>query len=136
MIVLGTLGMTLMQSTDEGTITVSVELANGTTLEDTNKLTLEVEKMISENKNVDKVFTTVGSGSMSILGHSSANSSSITVVLKKCRKASTDDVEQEIREALSNVVGAVITVSKSSTMSMGSGGLEFEFTGTDDKLLA
>lgn len=136
MVVLGMLGMTLMQSTDEGTITVSVELANGTTLEDTNKLTLEVEKMISENKNVDKVFTTVGSGSMSILGQSSANSSSITVVLKKDRKASTDDVEQEIREALSNVVGAVITVSKSSTMSMGSGGLEFEFTGTDDKLLA
>ena len=136
MIVLGMLGMTLMQSSDEGTISINVELANGTTLEDTNKLTLDVEKIISENKNVDKVFTTVGSGSMSILGQTSSNSSGITVVLKKDRNVSTDDVQQEIREALSNVAGAVITVSKSSTMSMGTGALEFEFTGTDDKVLA
>ncbi len=136
MIVLGMLGMTLMQSTDEGTITVNATLANGTTLDETNKLTLDIEKIISENKNVDKVFTTVGSGSMSMLGQSSANSSSVTVTLKKDRKKSTDEAEQEIRRALSNIVGAEIEVSKSSSMNMGTGGLEFEFTGNDDKKLA
>lgn len=136
MIVLGMLGMTLMQSTDEGTITVNATLANGTTLEETNKLTLDIEKIISENKDVDKVFTTVGSGSMSMLGQSSANSSSVTVTLKKDRKKSTDEVQQEIRSALSDIVGAQIEVSKSSAMNMGTGGLEFEFTGNDDEKLA
>lgn len=136
MIVLGMLGMTLMQSTDEGTITVDATLATGTTLEETNRLTLDIEKIISQNKDVDKVFTTVGSGSMSMLGQSSANSSSVTVTLKKDRKKSTDEVEQEIRSSLSDIVGAEIEVSKSSSMNMGTGGLEFEFVGNDDKKLA
>lgn len=136
MVVLGMIGMTLMQSTDEGTITVSATLPNGTTLEDTNELTLNIEKIISDNENVENVFATAGSGGMSVLGQSSANASSITVTLKEDRKKTTDEVEQQIRSALSDLVGAQITVSKSSAMSMGNGGVEFEFTGTDDKELA
>lgn len=135
MVVIGMLGMTLMNSTDEGTITVGIELPNGSLLEDTNKVTLAVEKIISSNENVDKVFATVGSGGNSALGETSANSSSITVTLKQDRKDSTDEAEQQIRTALADIVGAEVTVSKSSAMNMGSGSLQFEFTGTDDREL-
>jgi len=135
LIVLGMIGMTLMNSTDEGTISVSIELPNGATLEDTNKITLEIEEIISKHKDVDKVFSSVGSGGMSMLGQSSSNASTVTVTLKQERKIATDEAAQQLRESLSDVVGAVITVDVSSSMNMGSGGIEFEFTGNDDREL-
>lgn len=135
MAVLGMIGMTLMNSTDQGTLTVSVELPQGATLEDTNDITMEIEKIISENKTVENVFANVGSGSMAMLGQSSANASSVTVTLKDDRKKSGEDVAQELRKALADITGAEITISTSSVMSMGSGGIEFEFTGNDDKKL-
>lgn len=135
MIVLGLIGMTLMPDSDEGSLTVNVELPEGVDLEKTNQLTLQIEKIISENKNVDTVFANVGSGSMSMLGQSSANSSSITVTLKEDRKVTTDEAAQEIRKALENVTGAVITVQSSSSMGMTSNQIQFDFTGTDDRVL-
>ncbi len=135
LIVLGMIGMTLMNSTDEGTISVGIELPNGATLEDTNKITLEIEEIISKHKDVDKVFSSVGSGGMSMLGQSSSNASTVTVTLKQERKIATDEAAQQLRESLSDVVGAVITVDVSSSMNMGSGGIEFEFTGNDDREL-
>lgn len=135
LVVLGMIGMTLMNATDEGTLTVSAELPVGSTLEDTNDITLEIEKIIGENKNVEKIFANVGSGGMASLGQSSSNASSITVTLKDDRKDTTDEAAQQIRDALGNIVGAEITVSSSSSMSMGSGGLQFEFTGNNDREL-
>lgn len=130
--VLSLIGMTLMNSTDEGTITVNVELPSGTTLENTNRKTSEIENLISKNENVDKIFASVGSGSMMSLGQSSANSSSITVVLKEKRNKTTNQVAQEIRNLFADVAGAEITVDVSSTMNMGTGNLEYEFSGTDN----
>lgn len=135
MAVLGMIGMILMNPTDEGTISVSVELPTGSTLEDTNEITLNVEELISDNKYVDNVFTTVGSGGAMSFGQTPANSSSVTVTLKENRRKSTNEVAQQIRTSLSDIVGAVITVSSTSSMGMGSGGLEFEFTGSNDKEL-
>lgn len=135
LVILGMIGMTLMNSTDEGTLTVSVELPEGATLEDTNNITFEIERLISENKNVEDIFANVGSGGMASLGQSSSNASSITVTLKENRKKSTDEVGQDIRQSLADIAGAKVTVSSSSAMSMGSGGLEFEFTGNDDAKL-
>ncbi len=136
LVVLSMLGMTLMNDTDEGTITVSVELPTGSTLEDTDALTQKVEKVISKNKSVDTVFANVGSGSMSMLGQSSADSSGITVTLKDKRKYTTDEVTQQLRESLADFAGAEITFDASSSMSsMSSSGLEFEFTSNDDAAL-
>jgi len=136
MIVLGSIGMTLMNASDQGTLTVSIELPIGSVLEDNNEAALEIEKIISDNKNVDKVFSSVGSGGMAALGQSSSNASSITVTLKENRSKTTDEVAQELREAFSDVTGAVVTVSSASAMSsMGTGGMQFEFTGNDDEEL-
>ena len=132
MVVLGMLGMTLMPESDEGTLTVDVELPDGVGLEKTNSLTMDIEKIISENKNVETVFANVGSGSMSMLGQSSANASSVTVTLKDSRKDSTDEVAQQIRQSLGDIAGAIITVSSSSSMGMTSNEIQFDFAGSDD----
>ena len=135
MAVLGMIGMTLMNTTDEGTLTVNVELPVGSTLENTNKITLNIEKIISENENVENIFSNVGSGGMMSLGQTSSNASSITVTLKNDRNKNTNDVAQEIRNSLSGIAGAEITVDISSSMNMGSGTIEYQITGNNDKEL-
>lgn len=133
--VLSQLGMTLMASSDEGVISISIELPQGSKLDDTDKISQDVEKIISENKYVENVFATVGSGGMtSYLGGSSSNMATITVTLTDKRKKSTDDVVQEIRESLSTVSGATITLEASSSAmsSMSSDEVEFEFSGNND----
>lgn len=133
--VLSQLGMTLMASSDEGVISISIELPQGSKLDDTDKISQDVEKIISENKYVENVFATVGSGGMtSYLGGSSSNMATITVTLTDKRKKSTDDVVQEIRGSLSTVSGATITLEASSSAmsSMSSDEVEFEFSGNND----
>lgn len=135
LVVLGFMGMTLMPESDEGTFTVNIELPHGTDLEKTNDMTLKIEEIILKNKNVETVFANVGTGGMAAMGQTSKNASSVTVTLKEKRRASTDEVAQEIREELSNVAGAVITIAESSSMGMSSNEISFEFTGDDDKVL-
>ncbi len=138
MVLLSQLGMTLMPSSDEGVISVSVELPQGSSLDDTDSLCKKAEKIISGNQYVENVFSTVGSGGMtSMLGGSSSNMASITVTLKEKRKATTDDVVEELRNSLKDLPGAEITLdaSNSSMSSMSSDEIEFEFSGDNDSVL-
>ena len=126
-----------MPSGDEGTINIEITLPGGTPLENTNLLAARVEGIVGQNENVETIFTTVGSGSMSALFGSSSNTASITINLKDSRNKSTDAVMEDIRKSLSSVAGATITLSASSTAmsSMTSDGVEFNFSGNDDKVL-
>jgi len=133
--VLGLLGMTLIPSTDEGTVTVSVTMPQGTKLEDTNKLSLKIEDKLKTHEDVETIFSNVGStGSMSAITGAGGNSSSITVTLKEDRNKSTDDIAQEIRLMLKDIAGAEISVATSNTAMSGmtSDEITFEFSGNDD----
>lgn len=138
MIVLSQLGMTLMSSSDEGTLSISIECPQGTQLESTDELVREIEKTVSENTDVEYISTTVGSGGgmSASLGTTSGNSASITVTLKDDRKYSTDENVQKMREALKDVTGAEISVEASNTsMSMSTDEIEFNFSGDNDEEL-
>ena len=137
MVVLGSIGMTLMPSSDEGVISITVELPKGSRLEKTNSIAAEIEAIIGQNENVETIASTVGGGAMSAIMGSSANNASITVTLKDEREGSTNLVMEEIRKSLSNVAGATISLEASSTAMamMSSDAVEFSFTGTDDKVL-
>lgn len=136
--VLGMQGMTLMPSTDEGTVTVSLKMPQGTKAEDTNKLSIKVENIIKEHQDVETIFSNVGSsGAMSAITGSGSNSSSITVTLRESRTKTTDDIAQEIRELLKDIAGAEVSVatSNSAMSGMSSDEVSFEFTGNDDEQL-
>ena len=137
LLLLSQLGMTLIPSSDEGIISVSVELPQGTSLDESDELCRKLEDIIKQNENVEDIFATVGSGGMtSMLGGTSGNMSTITVTLKENRNKTTDDIVQEIRESIKNIPGAIISVEASSTsMSMSSDEIEFQFTGNDDEKL-
>ena len=127
-------GMTLMDSTDEGTLTVNISLPQGSRLEQTNELTQEVENIISQHEDVNSIFSSVGSGGM--LGGSSSNSASITVTLTEDRDKTTTDVVNDLRNMLSDITGATIELAASnSAMSLSSDSLDYQFSGTDEEAL-
>ncbi len=141
LIALSFIGMELMPSTDSGIITVNISLPSGTPLEKTDKMAEKTEKIISENKNVEDVFTIVGTGTdaaSSVMGGSKTDSASVTVTLKdvKNRKDSSKEVEQQIREKLSKIPGAEFEVSSQSMMmSSSSDEMSIQFSATDSELL-
>lgn len=138
--VLSQLGMTLMPSTDEGTINVSITLPQGTELDRTDELSRQIEQIIAQNENVKNISASVGSNmTSSMTGSTVSNTSSITVTLvdKKDRALSTNDVTEQLRESLLNIAGAEISLSASSTMMSGMSGdeIELEYSCSDDDVL-
>ncbi|MGN0181706.1 MAG: efflux RND transporter permease subunit [Candidatus Ornithomonoglobus sp.] len=134
MVTLGSIGMTLMPSTDEGTLSISIETPDGTKLENTDELTRRVEEIVMARDDVETVFSSVGGSSIM---QSGSNSSSLTVTLLDDRDKSTNDVCQEIRDALKNISGATFEVEASSSggMSISSDEVEWQFSATDDEQL-
>lgn len=137
LIILSQLGMTLMPSSDEGIISVAIELPQGSELKETDKITKTIENVIRENKYVENVFSTVGSGGMtSMLGGSASNMATINVSLVDKRRADTDKVVQQLRESVKDIAGATVTMeASSSAMSMASDEIEFQFSGDSDSQL-
>ena len=128
-------GMTLMETTDEGSIAISVELPQGSKLEDTNEITKSIENVVSGNENVETIFSSVGSGG--ILGGETSNSANITVTLSDKRKGTTNDIANDIRESLSDITGAEINVSSTnSAMAFSTDEIEFQYSATDDEKLS
>ncbi|MBQ1947088.1 MAG: efflux RND transporter permease subunit [Clostridia bacterium] len=133
LVVIVSVGMSLMPESDEGSISVSISLPGGSQLEDTNRITLQAEDLILSHSDVETAFSSVGGAS--ILG-GGADSSSITVTLKEDRKKSTDDVEQELRLMLNGIPGATFELSSNgSGMNMSTNELSIQFTGSDEEAL-
>ena len=118
-------GMDFMASMDQGTADVTVTLPNGTELDTTEELTLEVLYRLQDIPEVDMIYASVGTSQMS----AGTNSSSITVNLveKDDRDRSTDEVCEEIEDLLADIPGAEIEVSASSS-AMGSMGSSSDVT--------
>lgn len=137
LIVFSKLGMALMPSSDEGTITISVELPQGSKLEDTNKIALVIEDIIKEYDDVETISSSVGSGGLMSLGATSSNSASIVMTLKENRKTKTTDAVQQIRKMLGDISGAEISVeAQNSQMGISSDEIQFNYTAKDDEALA
>lgn len=134
LIVLAGQGMTLMPSSDEGIVSVSIELPPGSKLETTDKITREIEGILENNEDVKTIFANVGSGGMAgSLGALSGNNASLTVTLKDDRKKTTDEVSNDIRSSLKNITGADISVEASNTsMSMSSDEVQFNYTAANE----
>ncbi len=135
MITLFNIGMILMPETDEGSLSISIELPSGSTLEKTDEIARKVESIVQERDDVETVFSSVGGGSILSSG---SNVATLTVTLLDDRDLSTSDVCEEIRVSLKNLTGATFEVSASSSasgMSMSSNSVEWQFTANDEEKL-
>lgn len=117
-------GMEFFPSTDEGSISISIDLPLGSDIYEVDEVAQIVEQKLEEIPEIDVVFTNLGSGGIMSMGGSSSSSGTISVNLVdlKDRKRSTNEVSEEIRGYLKDIPGAEMTVSETSQMgSMSSG---------------
>ena len=113
LIPLGFIGAEFMTQSDRGEFAVSLELAPGTTIEHTNKVSQQIEKMIGKMPEVERMYANVGSSSEGLVGFASSNSTEITVTLvpKEARIKSTDQVGNEIKQMVQRIPGVKVRIN-------------------------
>ncbi|MCU7501071.1 MAG: efflux RND transporter permease subunit [Ignavibacteria bacterium] len=94
---MGLIGSEFMKQPDSGEFIVALELPPGSTLSNTNRVTQQVERIISDIPGVKKILTNVGRGPNR---QTMNNASEITVTLlpKDERLKSTKEISDEIKQ--------------------------------------
>lgn len=104
---LGFIGSAFIEEADRGEFAVTIELPPGVTLENTNHVTQQAERIISAIPEVRKMFVNVGASSDGFLAQSSNNIAELNIALvpRRERQRSTDAVAAEIKDKLAAVPG-------------------------------
>lgn len=128
-----TLGMEFFGGMDEGQITLNITMPKGTLLEETSAATDKVLAKIEDIPEVQDVFVTVGSGGgvMSMGGGSDSSSITLKLVPILERKRSVEEIGEDLRLRTKDIPGTEISVSASSSMSMGGSGIDLVVYGDD-----
>ncbi|WP_232699887.1 efflux RND transporter permease subunit [Brevibacillus daliensis] len=108
------IGAEFIPSMDQGKIDVSVKLPNSSRVQETLGIVQNVEKIVKEVPEVKEISVNVGSSGVSVLASSSSNQGSLQITLEgmETRTRSTDTIIEELREKLSGIAGAEITVKQ------------------------
>lgn len=119
---MGFIGTEFIPNVDRGEIIFTIETAPGSTIEYTNGMALEVERLLKEQPEVVKVYSNVGVSSEGIIGFQQANSAQITAFLvdKNQRKISTDEFAQMMKQQINTIPG--IRVKAQPVMLLGTTG--------------
>ena len=109
----GFIGNEFIAVADRGEFAVTVELEPGSSIENTNLVSQQVEQMISKIPEVERTFVNVGASNDGFIGFSSSNISEINVALipKENRIKSTDDVGADIKEMIQKIPGIKVRVN-------------------------
>jgi HAE1 family hydrophobic/amphiphilic exporter-1 len=113
----GFIGSSFAGSGDRGEFNLIMELDPQATLQQTNRVTKQIEDIILEYPEVTKVFTNVGSVATQMGGAIlSPNQADMTVSLvnKLDRKRSTDEVGASIRQRLDSIPGITFSIKPAS----------------------
>lgn len=107
MLLVPQMGTELMPETDSGDFSINVKMPVGTALEETNRVMLQVERIVRQNPNVRTAFSAAGSNlSMRIVASGSRPyQGGVIVKLKEDREQSTLEVMKELRMKLSRIPG-------------------------------
>lgn len=108
LIPLGYIGSEFIATADRGEFTVTIELPSGARLEQTNRITMQVEEFIRTIPEVRKIFTNVGAGAESYTN----NSSQINVTLSPLaeRQRTTEAIGLQIKQAVASIPGITVRV--------------------------
>ncbi len=109
----GFIGNEFITVSDRGEFTVGLELPSGSSLENTNYVTQEVEKMIASLPEVKKVFVNVGASNEGLIGQSSNYISQLDVALvsKNLRDRSTEQIGEYIKGEVQKIPGVKVRVN-------------------------
>lgn len=135
-------GREQLPQTDSGNLNVRVRLPVGTALDTTNRVMLEVEKVLQSDKDVETVIAGAGTG-VGLRGGGggggNANEGSATVKLRDNRKTRTEDVVKRLQRRLGQIPGVRPQVSPfdvvANVLGGGNQGIEVDVYGQDLKQL-
>ena len=130
-------GMELIPEMDEGEVSVTVSMPNGSTMEDTAAIEDRIAAIaVDTSPELEQIYYSTGS-STSIMSSSSGASVTISLVDLDQRDRSSADIAKQLRHDLQDIAGCELTVSTSSTMSMSTDSdISVELTGDDYDQLA
>ncbi len=113
---IGLAGFELMPATDEGQISVSLEMPVGAELEETAEIADRVTDIAVETiPELESIYYTTGG--TSIMG--GGTSLTIDVGSKKDRERGVEEIANTLRDDLADIAGCELTVEATSTTSMG-----------------
>lgn len=135
---LGFIGSSFAGNGDRGEFNLIVELPTQATVQQTNKVAMEIEKMLLKRSEVTKVFTNVGSLG-TVMGGSVSNPNAVdmtvSLVDKLDRKLSTEEVCAEVRDELVKIPGIKFSMKPTNITGSNQSPIEIVVMGTDmDKL--
>ena len=130
-------GMELIPEMDEGQVSVTVSMPNGSTMEDTAAIEDRIAAIAVDTiPELEQIYYSTGS-STSIMSSSSGASVTISLVDLDQRDRSSADIAKQLRHDLQDIAGCELTVSTSSNMSMSTDSdISVELTGDDYDQLA
>ncbi|MGE5479622.1 MAG: efflux RND transporter permease subunit [Chloroflexota bacterium] len=135
---LGFIGSEFIPQVDRGELIITVETEPGSTLENTNRLALQIEKMVGAMPEVDRILSNVGTSSEGLVssGGSVNNSMELNVALvpRDQRELKTDEVSQKIRAMLRKIPGSRSRVTPVGLMgTSGRAPIQISVTGNTHK---
>jgi len=133
-------GMEFFPDTDPRRLQINIKTAEGTLLDKTNEVALEIEERLKTVPDVDYVTTNVGTGGGNVLrpGARAANRATIAMELvdRQLRSQSSVVTTKQIREAVADIPGAIIDVQKEEMGPPAGEPIEVEISGEDVERLA
>lgn len=137
--VLSTMGMEFMPPMDQGEISISIALPQGSLLEETSAITKTAVERISDMSEVETLSVTVGGGGMmGLFGGGGADSSNVLIqLIDRNERRSIEELLEEMRTRIEPLTGADVTVSLVDMAAMGGANrVSLNLFGDDAELLA
>jgi len=137
--VIKTIGLEYFPAMDEGLVRIEVTLPKGSSLGRTREIAFEVQDRIEEIKEIKGINMTIGNGGF-IPDRNGTEKAVVNVDIGSMvgRRKSVKDIADDIRERVSDIVGAKIKViddSKVMGFSMGSNEVDIRISGDDTETL-
>ena len=128
---IGLIGGEFMKQSDQGEFAIEIQLPPGSTLENTNRVTQQIERLIAALPEVKKILANVGKGPQNqILNNESELM--VTLIPRDKREKSTDEVIQNIKQITRMIPGIKIFISQLSiTGETGEAPIQVFVTGTN-----
>ncbi|ERJ12628.1 efflux RND transporter permease subunit [Haloplasma contractile] len=125
-------GTEFIPTTDEGQITVNVEMPKGTEFEETAATLDDLVNELIKLEDIDTVGAKMGGGFLNFNIGGSKDSGTINIILKEDRKQTTNQISSIIRNLTENYKADITVEASNSSMGMmGESGISISVKGHD-----